>query len=206
VFRRERRLHERVRQGVGIEEAASRALRRQRLVERGAVPVDDLRRHLGGQADESPGQRTDTNPADAESAEEAETAEKLPAARGWPAPTAEPDRPNTSGSYISSARAGAVPNVPAVVARTTYEKTCSPSASRVAKRSTRSSWRSTWSKPPLSHQATQSPRWLSASSCSWARSAAVVANHDSTGSNPAGSGSVTATKRRSLGSRNRREA
>ena len=28
-------------------------------------------------------------------------------------------RPNTSGSYISSARAGAVRNVPAVVARTT---------------------------------------------------------------------------------------
>ena len=27
-------------------------------------------------------------------------------------------RPNTSGSYISSARAGAVRNVPAVVART----------------------------------------------------------------------------------------
>ena len=53
-------------------------------------------------------------------------------------------RPKTSGSYISSACAGAVRNVPAVVARTMYDEDVRGlRSSRVAKSWTRSSWRST---------------------------------------------------------------
>ncbi len=47
--------------------------------------------------------------------------------------TAVDVRPNTSGEYISSARAGAVRNEPAVVARTMYVNSCRPSLRRVAK-------------------------------------------------------------------------
>ena len=52
-------------------------------------------------------------------------------------------RPRTSGSYISSTRDGAVTNMPAVVARTTYENSWCPSLKRVANSRTRSSCRST---------------------------------------------------------------
>src|SRR5262249_37390826 len=95
-------------------------------------------------------------------------------------------RPDTSGAYISSTCAGATTKDPAVVARTTYENSWCPSASRVAKSSTRSSWRSTRSKVPRFQ--TSSQRGASVPSCSsvcLATSAAVVLNHDSTGSKPA---------------------
>ena len=71
---------------------------------------------------------------------------------------AEPVRPKTSGSYISSTCVGAVRKVPEVVARATWVKLCSPSESRVAKSSTRSSWRSTRSKPPRRQKASRRPR------------------------------------------------
>src|SRR5262252_5843216 len=103
-------------------------------------------------------------------------------------------RPEISGAYISSTCAGATTNDPAVVARTTYENSWWPSARRVANSSTRSSWRSMRSNVPRFH--TSSPLGVSVPACSsvcFATSAAVVLNHDSTGSKPAGIGSVTAT-------------
>src|SRR6185295_713150 len=99
-----------------------------------------------------------------------------------------------SGAYISSTCAGATTNDPDVVARTTYENSWWPSARRVANSSTRSSCRSTRSKVPRFQ--TSSQLGASVPSCSsvcLAMSAAVVLNHDSTGSKPAGIGSVTAT-------------
>ncbi len=192
--------HEVLREAGRIHAPIALAPVRQRLVQRDTVTVDDLRGDVAVEI-EHPGRERPAADPHCRGHERGRRRDAAPAPRrahpgrhrhGRTVTRSVDVRPNTSGSYISSACAGAVRNVPAVVARATYEKTCSPSARRVAKSSTRSSWRSTRSKPPRSHQAIQPPA-VPGPTCSRARSAAVVANQDSTASNPAGSGSVTAT-------------
>src|ERR1051325_10695613 len=185
---------------------AARAAAAEGLVEDDAVAVEDRRRCLRRdrrQRRETDVERCDGDRHDVEGGGHA----AAPTAPAWPAhstrghftsTTALAVLPNTSGSYISSTCAGAATKRPAVVARTRYVNSCVPSPRRVAKSETRSSWRSTWSKPPCCHHDIQSSPCASALRCGSDSSVAVVANHDSTGSVPAGIGSTTATKRRSF--------
>src|ERR1041385_5989831 len=143
----------------------ARPIRRQRLVQHHAMAIGDDRRRVardgreGAEADPQRKRDHHRHPERergtwAEGRHEARDscppahqvlryAQDDVATHGCTSTTTDPVLPNTSGSYISSALAGAVTNVPAVVARTMYVNSCVPSPKRVAKRLTRSSWRST---------------------------------------------------------------
>ena len=137
-----------VRKRVG-ETRAARALVRARLVKNGAVPIEHRRRYRAPIAQQSFGERAEPYPAEQRTCPRGNHPDgPLPACNPAEAGSHSCEhqrvtsmvvvsvRPNTSGSYISSACAGAVRNVPDVVARTTYESSWCPSASLVAKRRT----------------------------------------------------------------------
>src|SRR5262249_54091473 len=126
----------------GRDPCAAYAAARQRLVKHDAIAIGDDRRCLRLNRRGRPPAGPDPEQQEPD--------------QGLSSTTSVAVRPKTSGSYISSTCVGAVMNVPAVVARTTYVNSCTPSLSRVAKRLTRSSWRSTWSNPPCLHHAIQS--------------------------------------------------
>src|SRR6185503_7502195 len=99
---------------------AAGAVTGQRFVQRHAVAVDDESRPHRVRVEQPSRQGTAAQPdggADGDRRDQ----EFLPpdALHRCTVMTAVAVRPNTSGSYISSARAGAVRNVPALVARTT---------------------------------------------------------------------------------------
>ncbi len=115
-----------------------------RLVQQFAVPVHDRHRLRMLEIEQARRQRTEPHIAEASQCH-SQGGHRETAAEGHRVTSmvCVAARPDTSGEYISSARDGATVNVPAVVARTTYENSWCPSASRVANNSTRSSWRST---------------------------------------------------------------
>ena len=115
----ERGLDERLGQAVGGQEPAPRGVGGERFVERHAAAVDHFRRDLVGRREQPVGQRSAAYPRGGEQRQEPDAVGERPSCHGVTSITADSVRPKTSGSYISSARAGAVRKVPAVVARTT---------------------------------------------------------------------------------------
>jgi hypothetical protein len=114
--------HERVREPVGREATAALAFGGERLAQGLAVARHDLGRRLLVQHQEPGGQRAQPHPGPARDRDREHGRDPRAPSRkphGWTVTIAEPVRPKTSGSYISSACVGAVRNVPEVVARAT---------------------------------------------------------------------------------------
>src|SRR5205085_2038407 len=100
-----------------------------------AATEEDFRRSARRQVEEAGRKRTAADPRGAgrDHQRHPRSAGEDPAPRNQPelhsagtSTTSPAERPKTSSSYISEARAGAAWKVPAVVARARYEKTCSP--------------------------------------------------------------------------------
>ena len=120
VLRGQGGLHERVGKAVGIDEAAALAFGGERLPQGLAVARDDLGRGVLVQGEKTGGQGPQPDPARAEGRGQGDRHRTAPRPlHGCTVTTAEPVRPKTSGSYISSTCVGAVRNVPEVVARAT---------------------------------------------------------------------------------------
>src|SRR6185436_13277914 len=139
VLRGQGGAHERIRKPVGRDAAAALAFGGERLPQGLAVARDDLGRRLLVQLEEPGGQRAEPHPGRARDRDrEQDPDPRAPpqTLHGCTVTTAEPVRPKTSGSYISSACVGAVRNVPEVVARATYVNVWTPSERRVANSST----------------------------------------------------------------------
>jgi hypothetical protein len=119
--------HQHRRQRVGGEPHTARGVGRQRLIQRLAAPVHHERgqsrlvqQSLGQGAHPQPRQQHNGRAGDAEHGRTTRRAREArePDDHRFTSITLVAVRPKTSGSYISSALAGAVRNVPAVVART----------------------------------------------------------------------------------------
>src|SRR5262249_25996160 len=195
----DRRVDDRLRQRGRVERRRPAAVAGARLVQQFAVAIVDERRAASRRSEKAAGERGQPNPRQhrdgrTEPGGSRTDDRTVTGSHRFTSMVAVAVRPEISGAYISSTCAGATRNDPAVVARTMYENSWWPPARRVANRRTRSSCRSTRSNVPRFH--TSSQLGVSVPSCSsvcFATSAAVVLNQDSTGSKPAGTGSVTAT-------------
>ena len=145
VLGRDRRVHQRRRQGIHGQRVSALAQRRSRFEQPLAVPIDDdrglRRREFQQPWRQRPAPQPHGQPG------EGRRKQRLPRmatsqkddARHLISTTTGAARPFTSGAYICSTDVPATRNVPAVVARMRYENSCRPSARRVAKSATRSS-------------------------------------------------------------------
>src|SRR5258708_39788510 len=122
---------------VGIDAPAALAFGGERFAQGLAVPRDDFGRGVCVQVEEALRHRAVPRPARQRDRRPREDDPDRPAAEpphGCTVTTAEPGRPKTSGSYISSTWVGAVRKGPEGVARATYGNRCSPSEWRAGDR------------------------------------------------------------------------
>src|SRR6266508_6492818 len=117
ILRGDRRAHDVLRQIARREMLATSAIRRERLVQDDTIAVDDRRRRHQSRRRN----RTASDP-DRKSDHRTENRQQTTDNRfhRFTSITLVAVLPNTSGSYISSACAGAAMNTPAVVARSRY--------------------------------------------------------------------------------------
>src|SRR6185312_6445598 len=131
-----RRCNQRWREVVRVQRHASGAVTRERFIQRNSIAIDDNRGSRVSRIEQPGWDWSEANPESQDQYQRRKASQRVqPRTRDLPPKggshksssiplhrlisiTAVAVRPNTSGSYISSARAGAVRNVPAVVART----------------------------------------------------------------------------------------
>jgi hypothetical protein len=139
----DRRVDERLREFVRGQPRGPAAVGRPRFVQQLPVAIDHLGRFGMPEVKQAGRQRADPQVREGGDRYDGHSQQDPAPVHRFTSIVCVLERPETSGAYISSTRAGATVNAPAVVARTMYENSWWPSLNRNANSATRLSCRST---------------------------------------------------------------